>query len=239
MEVFLPVTAIVISSTLALIFLVLYLKERGSGHENLHIDLKDLDPGGQKNYQLLNEAIKKSQEMLSASESESLKMIANSKTNIQKLEEEHTKELEGYIKQFEESIKNTSAQVSQSINLASSQFNTFLQQLAEKSQQFEAANEQATTVRIEKMLDQLETKLSDFLLESEQKTTGAIDLELQSTRQLIETYKQQQLKLIDENIISMMERTMALVIGKRLTLKDQLDLVYESLEKAKLEKFII
>jgi hypothetical protein len=56
---------------------------------------------------------------------------------------------------------------------------------------------------------------------------------------LIDTYKVQQMNVIDENIMAMLEKTLSLVLAKNLDLKDQMDLVYESLEKAKAEKFVV
>jgi hypothetical protein len=67
----------------------------------------------------------------------------------------------------------------------------------------------------------------------------AVDLELRSARQLIDTYKVQQMNVIDENIMAMLEKTLSLVLAKNLDLKDQMDFVYESLEKAKAEKFVV
>jgi len=81
--------------------------------------------------------------------------------------------------------------------------------------------------------------LSDFMVQTAQQTTSSIELELKSTRQLIDTYKSEQLKLIDENIVAMMEKTLSIVLAKKLSLKDQLELVYEALEKAKVEKFVV
>jgi hypothetical protein len=47
------------------------------------------------------------------------------------------------------------------------------------------------------------------------------------------------MNVIDENIMAMLEKTLSLVLAKNLDLKDQMDLVYESLEKAKAEKFVV
>ena len=47
-----------------------------------------------------------------------------------------------------------------------------------------------------------------------------------NARQLIETYKSSRLKLVDENIVAMLERTLSLVLVKKLSLKEQTDLVY-------------
>ena len=44
--------------------------------------------------------------------------------------------------------------------------------------------------------------------------------------------------LLNNNIVAMLEKTLSLVISKKLTLKDQVDLVYEALEEAKIERFI-
>ena len=77
------------------------------------------------------------------------------------------------------------------------------------------------------------------MVQTESKTATSIELELKASRELIETYKTQQLKLIDENIVAMIEQTINIVLGKKLSLKDQLDLIYEALEKAKIEKFIV
>ena len=104
------------------------------------------------------------------------------------------------------------------------------------------SHQQTQQVAISKMtqlFENFETRITNFLVQAESASTRSIELELQSARQLIETYKNEQLALIDENIVAMMEQTLSSVLGKKLSLKDQLDLVYESLEKAKVDKFII
>ena len=111
--------------------------------------------------------------------------------------------------------------------------------LQKRSAQFEQSSQSATQQRISELFERLEQKLSDFLIQTEQKTTNSLELELKATRNLVEGYKAQQLKLIDENIIAMMEQTLNIVLGKKLSLKDQLDLIYEALEKAKIDKFVV
>ncbi|MBI2600944.1 hypothetical protein HYW42_03235 [Candidatus Daviesbacteria bacterium] len=219
-------------------FTLLFIRERKLRQKVAGQSSKEIEENRQKGYQFLHQAIKKSQEILSLSETESIKLISESKANVGKIEEEHKAQLAQYVKQYESMLSQTFTQANQAISSSIQTFSSFVKDLEKNSVELEETNQQAAQQRIEKMLDQLETRLSDFLLESEQKTTGSIELELQSVRQLIESYKQQQFKLIDENIVAMMERTMALVLGKRLSLKDQLDLIYESLEKAKMEKFV-
>lgn len=144
-----------------------------------------------------------------------------------------------FISEFKLKLQNLIQSSEKSIISSQGQLIQFMANLQKRSAEFEEASKVTTEQRINTLFERLEEKLSQFLIETEQKTTSSIELELNATRQLIETYKAQQLKLIDENIIAMMEQTLNIVLTKKLTLKDQLDLVYEALEKAKTEKFVV
>jgi len=91
---------------------------------------------------------------------------------------------------------------------------------------------------VNEVFERFEQNLSGFLTTTEQKSITAIELELKAAKGLIETYKAQQMALVDENIVSILERTLSLILAKKMSLKDNMDLVYEALEKAKQEKFI-
>jgi len=143
------------------------------------------------------------------------------------------------ISEFEYKLQNIIAQSEKSITISQDQLINFMKNLQSRSAQFEEASNAAAKERINQLFERLETRLADFLVQTEQKTTTSIELELKATRQLIDTYKSRQLKLIDDNIIAMMEQTLNIVLAKKLSLKDQLDLVYEALEKAKIEKFVV
>lgn len=171
----------------------------------------------EKGVEILHDSIKKSQAILAESELEGIKMAAETKLDTQKLEAQYQKKLE-----------ETQNQLVQ-----------YMAGLQERSKEFEQASQKTIQDRINQIFANLEERMGQFLIAAESKTTSSIELELKSARQLIETYKSQQLKLIDENILAMMEQTLNLVLGKKLSLKDQLDLIYEALEQAKGEKFIV
>ncbi len=118
-------------------------------------------------------------------------------------------------------------------------FAQFLENLRQDSQKSQAANWEGAKMRVNELFENFETKLADFLLQTEQKMMLSVDLELKSARQLIDTYKVQQMNIIDENIVAMLEKTLSLVLGKNLNLRDQVDLVYESMERAKTESFLV
>jgi hypothetical protein len=168
---------------------------------------------------LIHDAGKKADEIISAAETEGIKIAAASS-------------LGG--KEFAASFNQ---KLGDEANKASVLYEQFLKELEQRSITSQSQVEELLKNRINGILFNLEQNLSGFLTTSEQKSIEAINLELKSARQLIDTYKNQQLQIIDENIIAVLERTLSLVLRNKLTLKDQLDLVYDALEKAKAEKF--
>ena len=206
---------------------LLYLREYNL-RKKLSQDEKIIQQFKQKGLENLHDSIKKSQAILSNAELEGVKIVADARHETADLEKDYEGKLQELIKHSQQTITNAQEELLQ-----------FMSDLQKRSQEFEMASQKAGEERINQLFERLEARLTDVLVATEQKTTSSIELELKSVRQLIETYKNQQLSLIDENIIAMMEQTLSLVLAKKLSLKDQLDLVYEALEKAKVEKFIV
>lgn len=209
-------------------FVGLYLREYNKRKKLETAGEKYLAEIKQKGWETLNQSIQKSQDLLGQAEEEGVKVVAESKLETAKIEQAYAQKLTELIEQSKHNIITAQTQLLQ-----------FMQDLQKRSAEFEEASKQAGEQRINQLFDRVESKLSDFLVQTAQKTSSSIELELKASRELIETYKNEQLKLIDENIVAMMEETLSIVLAKKLSLKDQLDLIYEALEKAKIEKFIV
>ncbi len=182
----------------------------------------------QQSQQISLETKQKSIQLLNAAQIAETEILAQGKFVTQKFAEEFKVQLNKLIAESEAQISSSQGQLIK-----------FMSDLQKRSTDFEEASKLSTEKRISELFERLEVKLSDFLVQTETKTASSIELELKAARQLIETYKTAQLKLIDENVVAMMEQTINIVLGKKLSLKDQLDLIYEALEKAKIEKFIV
>ncbi len=219
-------------NSVSIIFIIaatlLYLREYNKRKKLESESDKFLQQIKEKGWETLNQSIKKSQDILGQAEIEGIKVVAENRVETAKLNQDLEDKLTRYLIESRQTIATAQNQLLQ-----------FMQDLQKSSAQFEEASKVSGQQRINQLFDRIENRLADFLIQTEQKTTTSIELELKSTRQLIDTYKNEQLKLIDENIIAMMEQTLNTVLGKKLTLKDQLDLIYEALEKAKIEKFIV
>lgn len=224
----LPETASLILGLLTLLIGALYLREynlRKNLQKEGHRILEKYQNKGLENF---HQSIQASQDIISEAELEAVKVVADTKFENTKIEEEYSKQLGQLLDKSQQNIAQSQDQLIQ-----------FMANLQKRAADFEQSSQTATQQKINQLFERLESKLSDFLITTEQKTTSSIELELKGTRELIETYKNKQFKLIDDNIIAMMESTLNIVLAKKLSLKDQMELVYEALEKAKAEKTIV
>ncbi len=212
----LPPIAILVTGAIAVVASLLYIREYFLRKK-----------GSSEQQRISMETRQKSFQILRAAEMAETQVIADGNYATKKLLADFTTQLQTLITESAKTLTSSN-----------NQFVKFMEDLQKKSAEFEESSKNIAEQKINQVFDRLENRLSDFLVQTEQKTTSSIELELRAARNLIETYKEQQLKIIDENIVAMMEQTLNIVLAKKLSLKDQLDLVYEALEKAKVEKFV-
>lgn len=133
---------------------------------------------------------------------------------------------------FEEEFKSQTIKAQETLD-------KHLEKIEEKSEKAQLISQSYTKERADEILRRFEKKLEAFLAIVEEKSAESIEGELAAVRQTIDSYKKQQLALVDENIIAMLERTLELILSREISLKDQSDLIFEAMEKAKAEKFIL
>jgi hypothetical protein len=191
-----------------------------------------LDQIPQSSYNALNSAIKKAQNILSQAELEAVDLVATTRHSTTELENKYSQE-------FADSTKRVEGVFSEEIAAAEKEYIKYLQTLEAHGKQTTDLLLNSTQQKTTEFFDRFEQNLTSFLTQTQQQSLDAINLEMRAARQLIDTYKVQQLNLIDENIVAILERTLSLVLSQKMTLSEHTDLVYESLEKAKAEKFIL
>lgn len=213
------------------------------------------------NYQTIQQLTDTSHTLVNQAKTEAGKMIEDTKLFSAKATQDLSAQLSNYLQYEEKQTAQATNVVTQDLQNKQVEFDKFMKHLTEvldnktdasmrefvaylqglkaDSQKAQAANWEGARTRVNELFENFEQKMADFLLQSEQKMMLSVDLELKSARQLIDTYKVQQMNIIDENIVAMLEKTLSLVLAKNLNLKDQMDLVYDSLERAKSESFLV
>lgn len=222
----------IIFALLAAVAFFLYIKEALKRQKMIQSNQEaNFKKANEKSYDLLHRAMLKAQAIVGTAEIEGVKVVADSRYETKKLEEKYEEELS-------HANDNLGKALSTEITKSEGDFVEFLNDLRTRAEQMQLLSQEFTKQKTNEVFERFEQNLSTFLTQTEQRSVMALDLELRAAKQLIDTYKTQQLALIDENIISMLEKTLSIVLAKKLSLQDQVDLVYEAIEKAKLEKFI-
>lgn len=213
-----------ISTLFCLILLFIQRKKLSSGGL--------LDDYSQDSLKTLSEAARKAQDILGNAELEGVKIAADARVETRKFENTFEDKLAKALANFDQAMNQGTVS-------SQNEFVNFLNDLRVRSEQAEIFNQEVAKQRTNEIFDKFEQNLSKFLTETQQKSVMSIQLEMEAARTLIETYKSQKFKLVDENIIAILEETLSLVIAKKLNFQDQMDIVYEALEKAKVDKFLI
>jgi hypothetical protein len=143
-----------------------------------------------------------------------------------------------FKEQMQKALANAEVQLQQIVIQGKSEQEKTINVLGKQTQEWQEAAEGDIKFRLNNFLENFESNMSQFFINAEQKSLESINLELKSARNLIDSYKAQQLAIVEENIVAILERTLSIVLKEKLNLKDQVDLVYEALEKAKKEKFL-
>src|SRR3989344_6801742 len=132
--------------------------------------------GYEAQYKISQATREKSMQLLTAAEAAETQVLAEGKFATQKLEQE-----------FKTKLENLLAGSGKSVIDAQNELVRFMQELKKKSEEAESLQKNQREQRTNELFERLETKLSDFLIQTEQKTTTSIELELKSTQELIET----------------------------------------------------
>lgn len=171
-------------------------------------------------FDIVHDAIKKSQAMLGNAELEAIKTTANVRVQTNKMEAKYE------------------AQLSLMAVKAENEFTKLLKDLEVRAEQSQLLLENVTKEKTVEIMERFEKNLATFLSSSEYQGITAINTEITAVRKTIENYKKAQMQAIDENIKTIVEETVSKLLGKKLSLQDQMDLIYKSLEEAKKEKWI-
>ena len=83
----------------------------------------------------------------------------------------------------------------------------------------------------------VETSLSDFLDSQKQRVSRTVDEELKKTEELILTYRNGRIAVVNEQLLELVSKVTEEVLGKKLSLDDHAEFVEQALENARADGF--
>lgn len=176
--------------------------------------------------QIIHKAIKRAQQLLVKSELEGLNFLAQQKIESRKIEAEHRRNISSLLEEMSYKLTTGTEE-------AEKTYKKFLADL-EEHLAVDLKRKQATLDgRIDTFFNETTVLLNSFVTELQKQTQVQIDKEIGNARNIIVEYRRQRLEIVDENVVSILEKTLNITLGKKLTLAEQTELVYEALEEAK------
>lgn len=192
------------------------------------------------------DAMKKSREMLVNAEIEGTKVIAKDKLESAKIEDiyekklnelaDKTKELlEKYAHEAEENTKETKKLLDKYAEDAEKQLSSLISSLSESVSSGIKDSEQVIREEAVKVSQKMSATFDALEKRFKDQIESNLKQEFATAKEVIKTYRKEQLELIDTYIVALVERTAGIALQKELSLSEHVKLIHRALEEAKSE----
>lgn len=192
------------------------------------------------------DAMKKSREILVNAELEGTKVIAKEKLESSKIEktyEEKLRELtdqtkkllDTYANEAQVNAKNTRELLNTYAHDAKESLSELTHSLEESVSSGINENQRAIKEEAIKVSKQMTSTFGELEKRFREQIDQNLNKEFASAKEMVKTYRKQQLDLIDTYIVTLIERTAAITLQKKMSLEDHSELALRALEEAKSE----
>lgn len=181
-----------------------------------------------KSVDILSKATQKANSILSNAELRGIKLFSQEKMESEKFTEEYKK----HIHELEDLLKTRFTTQAEE---ADRSYSEFIKNMETTIQFYINRNQKLLEEKSNTMIADSQKLLTNFVTDLHQRFRSQVDLELAKAKSEIESYKQRRLSILDENIVEIIEKTVQIALGKKLTLTEHSDLIYKALEQAKKE----
>ena len=179
-----------------------------------------------KAQQIIHDAQEKANKILTNAELKGIEYSSRQKLDVEKIQAEYIKS----IKELETVLTN---QFKISLDKAGETYQGFISVLQENLRQQEMKNQHLLQEKSDKLASSAQSTMSAFIKEINDKVKRQIDDELKVVKNEVEMYKKKRLDIINQYIIDILEKTLEETLGKKLTLSEHSDLIFNALESAK------
>jgi hypothetical protein len=229
----------ILLAIVALGLAALYLREYVLHQRLLRTQHKVLEESEQKGYQTVHDASLRAQEILKQAELESIKIVTDTKQGFLQNQIKYEQQLSEVVQHLGQTAQTEIANSQERLKHSEELFNQYLSDLEAKLSKSDQSSQDFLKTNTDQIFKQFQDSLHQYLTDAQQKSIGSIEEEVKSTHQKIKDYQDQRYKAVNDNLVTVLEKTLNLVLTKKLTLQDHVDLVYESFEKAREENLIV
>lgn len=213
------------------ILLYLHLKSREERKNSVN-DKLEIEP-------LLLETKRKSEGILSHAIKESNAFILEAKKRSEELYSSEKiqsdavlADFKSFLSEFETRMQTV---ITQTTSEAQKSYQSYLESIERAVESQITRNESILEEKADRFLHGAQTVLDSYVAKTEKRLEGEIDQEIANAKKEIQSYKEHRMKMIDDNIVEILEKTLEIGVGRHMSLSDQSSLIYKALEQAKLE----
>lgn len=222
----------IFSLCIQLILLIYIFKNKDHINRGTLSDIHMIDETRERSDAILSKAVKEANSIVANAELRGISLFAKNKLDSNKYGAE-------YLKQLAEFQTAMQDQLRESLKKTEVSYEQMMQQTNQTIAHHIAQNQLQLEQKATELINGTQHTLNSFISEVQETVKEQVNKELVSTRQYAQEYKQRKIAAIDDNLVELIEKTVALALGKILPMKDHADLVYKALEKAKNEHVFV
>ena len=201
--------------------------------------MRDLKSDHTKNEEFTGEAKVKTNEIIQRATADAAKIISEARASGLKFVADEKMSTADFIQKYAQSMQKIEdtfrEQINQSAQRADASFATLVTELQKTLEAHMKANEATFAQKTDVIVEKTQELVGKFTAEIQEKIRGQVEAEIAAARKEIAEYRTRRMAIIDERIIDIIEQVMQVVLAKKMSVADQSDLVYKSLDEAKEE----
>jgi len=221
--VFVFALTLIILTILIVVFLILQLKSNGQ-IQKLAYPIYDytVKKAQRKAQKIIQDAKESAKVMLVDAELQSVKIISEGKVETKDIRESYRRKIDELAKDVESSFTQHARGAEK---IYSDYSETFQKQFEEKTKSVEK--------NMKDLSDQFTSVFSEIKEEGKLRISEQIDKEIKDIKEVVDAYKKSRLTLVDNQIVTLVEKTASIVLKKNMSLKDHADVIIKALSDAK------
>lgn len=189
---------------------------------------KIIEDTREKSIDILSKATHKAQKILTNAELQGIKLFSKEKIETGKFTDEYQKHIHELEDTLETRFEDQASQADKAYEDFIKNMETAIQSHIMKNQKLLEEKSNTLIINSEKLLN-------NFTEDLHNRFRSQVDLELAQAKSEIESYKLRRIGILDENVVEILEKTIQITLGKKLSLSEHSDLIYKALEQAKKE----
>ena len=182
----------------------------------------------EKSTSIIHKATSLANKILANAELKGIGLVAKQRLDSGKIAHEY----EQQVQQMEAAFSQKLSEITQ---MTRSHYDSFNQSLEAALTAHMQQNQQILTQKGTQYVQKADAILNEFVTSMHEKIEQQLDRELTRARAEIADYKMHRIRVIDDHIVELLERTIQIALGKKLELGSQTDMIYQALQEAKAE----